>query len=89
MRILIGLGIFVGIMVFLAFLPTMLGWVLDPLNSRRIRSHCEAVGVAVLEIKPFPNHYGVSFETNGKKEYAKCRVVGRSIKWKGKAPEEF
>lgn len=88
MRFLIGLGIFVGIMLLLAFLPTLLGWILDPWNTRRIKAYCETVGVTVLEIKPFPNHYGVSFEKNGKKEYAKCSVVGAKIKWKGKAPEE-
>ena len=89
MGILIGLGIFVGIMVLLAVFPTILGWVLDPLNVRRIRAHCKAVGLDVDEVTPYPNHYGVSFERKGKKGYAKCRVIGRRIEWEGRAPEEF
>jgi len=89
MNLLIGAGIFVVILLLLVFLPTILARVLDPINARRIRAYCESVGCSVTEIKPFPNHYGVSFEKNGKKGYAKCRVSKGGIRWKGKSPQEF
>ena len=88
MSFLVGIGVFVGIMAALAFLPAVLGRILDPINIRRVKAHCEAAGCSGIEIKAWPNHYGVSFQKNGAKHYAKCRVVGRSIKWKGKSPHE-
>jgi hypothetical protein len=39
--------------------------------------------------RSWANHYGVAFEKNGKKGYAKCRVSRGVIKWKGQAPEEL
>jgi hypothetical protein len=89
MSLVVGAALFVGVMLVLAFLPTIFGWVLDPINARRIRAYCESAGCAIIEIQPFPNHYGVAFEKNGKKGYAKCRVSRGVIKWKGKAPEEL
>lgn len=85
--LLVGVGIFVGIMAVLAMVPFALGRVLDPLNMWRIRMRCEAAGFTVVEIKAWPNHYGVSYQKEGKQHYAKCRVVGRNIKWQGKIPE--
>jgi len=85
-RLLIGAGIFAGIMVVLMVVPAILGRILDPLNMRCIKNRCETAGFTAIEIKAWPNHYGVSFQSGGQKHYAKCRVVGRKIKWQGKVP---
>ncbi len=84
--ILIGLGVFAGIMVVLMLVPTVLTRVLDPINTKRIKSLCKAAGCTAIEVKAWPNHYGVTFQKEGQKHYAKCRVVGFSIKWQGKNP---
>jgi len=73
----------------LAFLPSILSRVLDPANMKLIRAHCEALGLSDIDVQAWPNHYGVSFRKNGKKHYARCRVAGGMIKWKGNAPEQF
>jgi hypothetical protein len=72
----------------LAFLPTLLAKILDPLNARRIRAYCVEVGVTNVEIQPFPNHYGVHFTKDDRKHYAKCTVARGRIKWKGPSPVE-
>ena len=77
------------VLLLLAFLPNIVSRVMDPRNIKVIRAHCEAVGLSDVEIKLWPNHYGVSFRKNGKRHYAKCRVARGVIKWKGKAPEQF
>ena len=70
------------------FLPLLLGKVLDPLNTKRIRSYCKHAGFTDVEIQPFPNHYGVHFRQNNKKHYAKCKVVRGNVEWKGTLPGE-
>ena len=75
--------------VIVMFLPLILAKVLDPLNVWRIRSRCQELGVSDVEIQVWPNHYGVTFQKDGQKHYAKCIVKGRTIKWKGKSPDEF
>jgi hypothetical protein len=85
--LLVGVGIFVAIMAVLAKVPFVLGRVLYPLNMRRIKTRCEAAGFTDIKIKAWPNHYGVSYQKEGKQHHAKCRVVGRNIKWQGKTPE--
>ena len=75
-------------LVLLAFVPTLLAKILDPLNARRIRAYCFEVGVTNVEIQPFPNHYGVHFTKNDRKHYAKCKVTGGRIEWKGPSPAE-
>jgi len=89
MKYLIILAIFAGGLLLLAYLPLLLGWVLDPLNMRKVRGECEKAGCTVVEIKPFPNHYGVTVQKNGQEYRTKCRVVLGKIKWKGKAPQDF
>lgn len=89
MKVALILSATVMVLLILAFLPTILTRVLDPRNMKVIRAHCEAAGLTDVEIKPLPNHYGVSFRKNGKRHYAKCRVTGGVVKWKGKAPEQI
>lgn len=79
----------IAVVLVLAFLPNILARVLDPRHMKVIRAHCEAVGLSDIEVKAWPNHYGVSFHKDGNKHYAKCRVVKGVIRWKGKAPEQF
>jgi hypothetical protein len=86
MRILLILGITAAVLLFLAFLPALLSSVLDPLNTRRIRKLCAEQGVEVIEIKPWPNHYGVRYLSGGKSVYAKCVVTPRRIRWLTNAP---
>lgn len=82
----VGLGVFVGIIVVLMFVPTVLSRVLDPINAKRIKSYCKAVGGSAVEVKAWPNHYGVTYQKGGHQHYAKCHVVGISIKWRDKDP---
>ena len=84
--IFLGLGIFVGIMVVLMLVPTVLARVLDPIHTKRIKSFCKAGGCMAVEVKAWPNHYGVTFQKGSQQHHAKCRVVGLSIKWQGKDP---
>jgi hypothetical protein len=79
----------IGLLALLAAVPTVMAWTLDPLNSRLIRKYCESFSLTDIEIKAFPNHYGVHFIKDGQKLYAKCSVVGRKIKWKGPSPDEL
>ena len=76
-------------LVLAMFLPLILGALLDPLNAKRIRSHCTEVGATDVEVQPFPNHYGVHFTKNDRKHYAKCTVVRGKITWKGPSPGEI
>lgn len=80
---------FVALIALLAFLPSLLGLVLDPLAKRRIMAHCTKHGLADVEVKVFPNHYGVSFVKNGQRHYARCRVILGKMRWKGPPPEEI
>jgi len=80
-------GGIVALLALVAFLPLMLSWVLDPWNMRVIRSKCRALGLSDIEIKPFPNHYGVHFVRNGVKQYAKCSVRLGRIRWRSNNPE--
>jgi uncharacterized membrane protein YdfJ with MMPL/SSD domain len=89
MKLLIIFGVFVAVMAFLTFLPSLLSLVLDPLNISRVKSHCEKLGCTNIEIKAWPNHYGVKFKINDIKHSTKCRVIGLKIKWVGKSPEEI
>lgn len=75
-------------LALLAFVPSLLAKVLDPLNARRIRAHCAEAGATDVDVEPFPNHYGVHFVKNERKHYAKCTVAGGKIKWKGSSPAE-
>jgi len=76
-------------LVAMMFMPLILSTILDPLNAKRIRSYCVGAGVTDVEVKPYPNHYGVHFKKNGQKHYAKCKVERGKIKWKGFSPEEI
>jgi hypothetical protein len=78
----------VAFLVFLAALPALLSKFLDPLNAKRIRAYCSDVGVTEVQIRPFPNHYGVRFTKNGRKHYARCVVTMGAIRWKGLSPAE-
>jgi hypothetical protein len=84
--ILLGL---IGLLALLAAVPTLLSRILDPLNAHRIHKYCERLGLSEISIEPFPNHYGVRFSKDGVRLYAKCRVVRREIRWKGRSPEEL
>ncbi len=74
--------------VLMVFLPALLAKILDPLNAKRIKAYCAGLGVTEVEVKPFPNHYGVHFTKNERKHYATCVVARGRIKWKGPSPAE-
>ena len=84
----IALGL-VAVIALLASVPTLLGLVLDPLNTRRIQAYCDTQGLQNVSVKAFPNHYGVEATKDGRHIYAKCRVIGRKIKWKGPSPADL
>ena len=75
--------------LMVVFLPLILGALLDPLNAKRIRSYCAGVGATNVEVQPFPNHYGVHFQKNDRKHYAKCKVVRGKLNWTGPSPGEM
>ena len=74
-------GIVLGI---LFFLPNILGAIIDPRNVRIIEADCKAKGYENVRIKLWPNHYGVYYSENGKKQYAACMVKGGVVKWKSR-----
>ena len=76
-------------LALMVVLPTLLGKILDPRNARHIRAYCADHGISDVEVRPFPNHYGVRFRYEGRKFYAKCTVARGHIKWKGQAPDEM
>jgi hypothetical protein len=78
----------VGSIAFVAYLPMLLEKALDPINSNRIREYCSKVGATNVEIRAFPNHYGVHFQKSDKRHYAKCIVTRGQIKWNGLSPED-
>jgi len=48
----IGVGIFAGIMVVLAFIPSALGVVLDPLNMRRVKPNAKRPAASCWRLNP-------------------------------------
>lgn len=79
---------FLALMFFLGALPRIIARISDPPRMRYIQQHFESAGCSDIQIKPWPNHYGVHFVKDGKKLYAKCRVdmkAGKII-WIGQAP---
>ena len=84
----IALGL-IAVIALLAAVPTLLSLVLDPLNTRRIQAYCNTQGLRDVTVKAFPNHYGVEATKGDRRIYAKCRVTGRKIKWKGPSPAEL
>jgi len=85
--ILMALGGFIAVMAILAFIPSVLGFILDPINKKKINTECRKAGCEVTEIKAWPNHYGVKVHKNNEEHYLKCRVSFKGITWKGKTPE--
>lgn len=77
------------VFILIALTPAILALVLDPINIKRIRSQCAALGLTDVRVDPFPNHYGVRFRKGGQEFYAKCAMKGFKLKWKGKSLEDF
>jgi hypothetical protein len=86
--LLLGCLVFVAFMLFLGALPKIIALLSDPPRIKRIRQFFEAAGCTEIEIKPWPNHYGVRYIKDGLKQYAKCRVNMKAgtIEWIGGAP---
>ena len=61
----------------------------QPFTVRCIRSYCEAQGCTEVEVKSWPNHYGVSLVKNGSKHYLRCSGILRKITWLGTRPDEL
>jgi hypothetical protein len=76
-----------GMFFAVVFLPNILAKVLDPRNEKIIRVQCETLGFDGVSVKPWPNHYGVSYHRDGKKLYARCRVKKGLVVWLGQAPK--
>jgi hypothetical protein len=89
MKWLVAICIGIGLLALLAFLPTILSFVLDPLYIWQIRRYCAQRRLENVEIKAWPNHYGVHFSSGGQKKYAKCSVIFGKIRWKGPSPEHL
>ena len=87
-NLLLALGWVVLWLVLAMAMPALVSYIVDPLNTRRIRKYFAAMGATDVRVEAFPNHYGVHFKQNDLQYYVKCRVRGRKIEWKGKSPEE-
>ena len=87
--ILMALGGFIAVMAILAFIPSALALILDPINKTKINAECKKACCEVTEIKAWPNHYGVKVQKNNEEHYLKCRVSFKGITWKGKSPESL
>jgi len=83
------IGGFIAVMLLLAYMPSILGLVLDPLNKRRIMAECQKAGCEVTEIKPWPNHYSIKVIKHGERHYLKCRGAFGKLTWKGKSPAQL
>jgi hypothetical protein len=79
---------FAALMLFLGALPKLIAMLSDPPRIKRITEFFEAAGCTEIEVKPWPNHYGVKCIKGGVRRYAKCRVNIKSgtIEWIGGAP---
>lgn len=86
--LLLGCLVFVGFMLLLGALPKIIASFSDPPRIERIRQFFEAAGCTGIEIKPWPNHYGVRYLKDGQKHYAKCRIDMKegTMAWIGGAP---
>jgi hypothetical protein len=78
-----------GILLALAALPSGLAFLVDKIAAAFIRRACEAAGCVVLEIKPWPNHYGVKVTKDGVKHYLKAVGSFGKIQWKGAGPSDL
>ena len=88
MALIIVLLFIVGILAFFTFLPTILSFILDPINKHSIKKYFKKRDMSVNEIKVFPNHYSIFFtDKNGLAQKAKCQVIFGKIKWKGGTPK--
>jgi len=87
--LLYAIGGFAAVMLLLAYIPSLLGLVIDPLNKRRIMAECQKAGREVTEIKPWPNHYGIKVKKHGDENYLKCRGAFGKLTWKGKHPAQL
>lgn len=74
--------IFIGTLFILMFIPVFLGWIIDPINIKRIKKYCKTQGIIVDKVDLFPNHYGVKYTQNGIKGYAKVTFKKKNICWK-------
>lgn len=83
LKVLIGLAL---VFVLMGAFPWLLSLVWDTRNKRIIHAHCQALGFTDVEIKLWPNHYGVTFKREGQSHYAKCKVKRRQVQWLGKTP---
>jgi hypothetical protein len=93
MEVLAKIGVIVltvgGVLLALAALPSGLALFVDKISASRIRRTCEAAGCIVVEIKPYPNHYGVKVTKDGVRHYLKAVGSFGKIQWKGSAPSEL
>ena len=54
------------------------------------KKYCIKNDLEFIEVKPFPNHYGLYFKKNEKKYYAGFDYeMDRTIHWKKKSPLEI
>ncbi|MBF7073583.1 hypothetical protein ISG33_09275 [Glaciecola sp. MH2013] len=84
-----GFIVFVGIMLFLGYLPKLISKIYDPPNMKFIKRYFEESGCIDVEITPHSAHYGVRYTKNGNRLYAKClaKIKEEKIEWVGKKPE--
>lgn len=58
-----------------------LRWPLDYWNVWQIKKACRKEGLADVEIKIWPGHYGVRAKKNGEAVYRKAGVWGTKVSW--------
>ena len=76
-----------GLVVLFILAIFTIGKVYDKLAVVKARRYCEDNDLDFVEVKAFPNHYGLYFKSNGKSFYASFDFErNRTITWKKGTP---
>ena len=79
------LGIGVGFAVVAGLL---IAWY-DRQETRAIRVYCTAHGCERVQVKVYPNHYGVTFYKAGRRFYGKCIPGKLGLEWLENDPKSL
>jgi len=76
-----------GSLALLILLVPIIGKLYDRWALLAARRYCEENGLEYIEVKAFPNHYGLYFRKDGKRLYASYDFErNRTITWKKGSP---
>ena len=77
----------VGLVLLLIVVFKAMAKLADQKATRTANEYCKLNGLDFLEVKPFPNHYGLYFKHDGKRYYANFDFeMPNKITWKKGSP---